>query len=69
MNDALCMVDGPWLMAQGSWLMAKEGQGRLMAHGQGPAPGPGDPEARGAGPGPEARLWVPWAGPAPGHEP
>ena len=31
------MLDLSWLMAQGSWLMAKGGQGRLMAHGQGPA--------------------------------
>ena len=57
------MLDGSWLMAQGSWLMAKGGQGMLMAHGPGPE------EARGAGPGPEARLWVPRAGAASGHEP
>ena len=31
------MVHGSRLKAQGSWLMAKGGQGRLMAHGQGPA--------------------------------
>jgi len=34
---AIGRLDGSWLMAQASWLMAKGGQGRLMAHGQGPA--------------------------------
>ena len=64
--DACLMVHGSWLKAHGSWPREARGGSWLMARGW---PGPGDTEARGAGPGPEARLWVPRAGPAPGHEP
>ena len=66
MLDACLMVHGSWLKAHGSWPREARGGSWLMARGW---PGLGDPEARGAGPGPEARLWVPRAGPAPGHEP
>ena len=64
--DACLMMHGSWLKAHGSWPREARGGSWLMAKGR---PGPGDPEARGAGPGPEARLWVPRAGLAPGHEP
>ena len=68
--DACLMVHGSWLKAHGSWPREARGGSWLMARGR---PGPGDPEARGAGPGPEARLWVPRAGPgrplAMSHEP
>ena len=64
--DACLMVHGSWLKAHGSCPREARGGSWLMARGR---PGSGDPEARGAAPGPEARLWVPWAGPAPGHEP
>ncbi len=66
MLDACLMVHGSWLKAYGSWPREARGGSWLMARGR---PGPRDPEPRGAGPGPEARLWVPRAGPAPGHEP
>ena len=64
--DACLMVHGSWLKAHGSWPREARGGSWLMARCR---PGPGDPEARGAGPGPEARLWVPRAGAASGHEP
>ena len=62
--DACLMVHGSWLKAHGSWPREARGGSWLMARC---LPGPGEPEARGAGPG--ARLWVPRAGAASGHEP
>ena len=64
--DACLMVHGSWLKAHGSWPREARGGLWLMARCR---PGPGDPEARRAGPRPEARLWVPMAGAASGHEP